>query len=150
MPFRTKAGAVAVTAAMGTLLVPAAMASPALSHSPAQVTGKKLKAGLLPPSSFQPGYSTLFASNSGGRLEHGTTFHVPSMKCSDFWLFAGHTKGFGETAFATESATSKSGQAPVLEIFDQSVYQLASNHAAATLDSQIGARYKACKSVKIL
>jgi hypothetical protein len=148
MSFRTKAGAVAVTAALCTLLVPAAMASPALSHSPAQVTGKKLKGGLLPPSSFQPGYSTLFASNSGGSLEHGTIFHVPSMKCSDFWLFAGNTKGFGETAFATESATSKSGQAPVLELFQQSVYQLASNHAAATLDSQIGARYKACKSVK--
>jgi hypothetical protein len=148
MSFRTKAGAVAVAAALCTLTVPAAMASPGLAHSPAQVTGKKLKAGLLPPTSFQPGYSTLFASNSGGKLEHGTTFHVPSMKCSDFWLFAGHTKGFGETAFATESATSKSGQAPVLELFDQAVYQLASNKAATTLDSQIGARYKACKSVK--
>jgi hypothetical protein len=53
MPFRAKTGAIAVTAAICTLLAPAAMASPAVSHSPAQVTGKKLKNGLLPPSSFQ-------------------------------------------------------------------------------------------------
>jgi hypothetical protein len=146
MSFRSKASAVAVTAAICTLLAPAAMASPGLSHAPAQVTGKKLKAGLLAPASFQPGYSTLFASNSGGSLEHSTTFHVPSTKCSDFWLLAGHVKGFGETAFATETATSKAGTASVLEIFEQSVYQLASSHAATTLDSQIGARYKSCKA----
>jgi hypothetical protein len=146
MSFRTKASAVAVTAAMCTLLAPAAMASPGSSHAPAQVTGKKLKTGLLAPTSFQPGYSTLFASNSGGSLEHSTTFHVPSMKCPDFWLLAGHVKGLGETAFASESAASKSGTASVLEIFEQSVYQLASNHAATTLDNQIGARYKSCKT----
>ena len=56
-------------------------------------------------------------------------------------------KGFGETAFATESATSKSGQAPVLEIFSQSVYQSASNHAATVLNGQISAKYKSCRSV---
>jgi hypothetical protein len=147
MSFRSKAGAVAVAAAMCTLLAPAAMASPGLSHSPAQVTGKKLKAGLLPPTGFLPGYKTLFTSNSGGSLEHSTTFRIPSMKCADFWLFNGNVKGFGETAFATETATSKSGTAPVLEIFQQSVYQSASNHAATTLNSQIGAKYKSCKSV---
>src|SRR5690349_7006143 len=147
MSFRTKASAVAVTAAMCALLAPAAMASPGLSHSPAQVTGKKLTAGLLPPTSFLPGYKNLFASNSGGKLEHFTTFHIPSMKCSDFWLFNGDVDGFGETAFATESATFKSISAPVQELFEQSVYQFASNHAAATVYAQIGAKYKSCKSV---
>ena len=147
MSFRTKASAVAVTAAMCALLAPAAMASPGLSHSPAQVTGKKIKAGLLPPTSFLPGYKNLFASNSGGKLEHFTTFHIPSMKCSDFWLFNGDVDGFGETAFATETATFKSVSAPVQENFEQSVYQFASNHAAATVFAQISAKYKSCKSV---
>lgn len=147
MSFRSKAGAVAVAAAMCTLLAPAAIAAPGLSHSPAQVTGKKLKTGLLAPTGFLPGYKTLFTSNSGGSLEHSTTFRIPSMKCADFWLFNGNVKGFGETAFATETATSKSASAPVQELFQQSVYQLASNHAATTLYSQIGAKYKSCKSV---
>lgn len=147
MSFRTKAGAVAVTAAMCTLLAPAAIASPGLSHSPAQVTGKKLKSGLLPPTGFLPGYKTLFTSNSGGSLEHGTTFSIPSMKCANFWLFNGNVEGFGENAFATESATSKSVAAPVQELFQQSVYQFASNHAATTFESQISAKYKSCKSV---
>lgn len=147
MSFRTKASAVAVVAAMCTLLAPAAMASPGLNHSPAQVTGKKLKGGLLPPTGFLPGYRTLFASNSGGSLEHGATFHVPSMKCADFWLFIGNVKGLGENAFATETATSKSAAAPVQELFQQSVYQFASNSAATTFNGQVGAKYKSCKSV---
>ena len=69
------------------------------------------------------------------------------MKCVNFWNFIGHVKGFGETAFATESATSKSGKAPILEIFSQSVYQSASHHAATVLNGQISAKYKSCKSV---
>ena len=147
MPFRVKAGAIAVTAAISALLAPAAMASPGVFNSPVQVTGKQLNGGLLPPSRFQPSYSTIFANNSGGRLEHGSVFHIPSMKCATFWSFIGTVKGFGETAFATESAASKSGKAPVEEIFGQSVYQSASNHAAASLNSQISAKYKSCRSV---
>jgi hypothetical protein len=42
----------------------------------------------------------------------------------------------------TESATSKSGKAPILEIFSQSVYQSASKHAATVLNGQIGATRK--------
>ena len=145
MSFRVKACAATVAAACA-LFTPAAMASPGISHAPVQVTGKQLKNGLLPPTGFLPGYKTLFASNSGGKLEHFTTFHIPSMKCSDFWLFNGDVDGFGETAFATESATFKSISAPVQELFEQSVYQFASNHAAATVYAQIGAKYKSCKS----
>jgi hypothetical protein len=104
MPFRVKASAIAVSVAICTLLAPAAVASAGVSHAPVQVTGKKLKSGLLPPTRFQPSYSTIFASNSGGRLEHGAVFHIPSMKCVNFWNFIGTVKGFGETAFATESA----------------------------------------------
>jgi len=69
------------------------------------------------------------------------------MKCVNFWNFIGHVKGFGETAFATESATSKSGKAPVEEIFSQAVYQSASHHAATVLNGRISAKYKSCKSV---
>ena len=147
MPFRVKASAIAVSAAICTLLAPAAMAAAGVSHAPVQVTGKKLKSGLLPPTVFQPGYSTIFAGNSGGSLEHGAVFHIPSMNCVNFWDFIGTVKGFGETAFATESASSKSGKAPVLEIFSQAVYQSASNHAATVLNGQISAKYKSCKSV---
>jgi hypothetical protein len=49
MSFRVKASAIAVSAAICTLLAPAAMASAGVSHAPVQVTGKKLKSGLLPP-----------------------------------------------------------------------------------------------------
>ena len=146
MPFRIKACAAAAIASCA-LFAPAALASPALAHSPAQVTGKKLAGGLLPPAGFLPGYKTLFASNSGGSLEHRTISRIPSMKCSDFWLFNGNVDGFGETSFATETAVDKSAAAPVQEIFQQSVYQLASSHAASTLYGQIGAKYKSCKSV---
>ena len=147
MSFRVKASAIAVSAAVCMLLAPTAMASAGVSHAPVQVTGKKLKTALLPPTRFQPGYSTIFAGNSGGKLEHGAVFHIPSMKCVNFWNFIGHVKGFGETAFATESATSKSGKAPILEIFSQAVYQSASHHAATVLNGQISAKYKSCKSV---
>src|SRR5207253_4477993 len=76
-------------------------------HAPVQVTGKKLKSGLLPPTSFQPGYSTIFTGNSGGSLEHGAVFQIPSMKCVNFWNFIGTVKGFGETAFRSEEHTSE-------------------------------------------
>jgi len=52
MPFRVKASAIAVSAAICTLLAPAAMASAGVSHAPVPVTGKKLKSGLLPPTRF--------------------------------------------------------------------------------------------------
>ena len=147
MSLRVKASAVAASAAICTLLAPAAMASAGVSHATVQVTGTKLKSALLPPTRFQPGYSTIFAANSGRKLEHGTVFHIPTMKCVNFWNFIGHVKGFGETAFATESAASKSGTAPVEEIFSQAVYQSASHHAATVLNGQISARFKSCKSV---
>ncbi len=148
MSFRLKACAVAVTAAC-VLFTPAAMAAPGVSHGPAQVTGKQLKNGLLPPAHFLPGYVTIFSGNSGGGLEHGTVFHIPSMKCFDFWSFFGTVKGFGETAFATESAGAKSPSASVQEIFHQAVYQSASARGAATLFAQTEARYASCRSVSV-
>jgi hypothetical protein len=148
MPFRVKAGVIAVTAAACALLVPAAMASPGVSHSPVQVTGKKLKSGLLPPSHILAGYSVIFSNISGGKLEHGTVLHIPSMKCATFWGFIGTVKGFGETAFATELAGS-GGRTAVEETFQQSVYQFASNHGAASVFGQISAKYKSCRSVGV-
>jgi hypothetical protein len=146
VPFRVKAGVIAVTAAACALLVPAAMASPGVPHSPVQVTGKKLKSGLLPPSHILAGYSVIFSNNSGGKLEHGTLFHIPSMKCATFWGFIGTVKGFGETAFATTLAGS-GGKTAVAETFQQSVYQFTGNHGAASVFGQISAKYKSCRSV---
>ena len=147
MSFRAKVTAkvtaIAVTAAACVLLAPTAMAS---SH-PVQVTGTKLKSGLLPPSAFQPHYVTIFAGNSGGRLEHGVTRRIPPMRCFIFWASIGVDKGYGETAFATEMAGSKTGADPVEEIFQQSVYQFASSRSAASFYGQISAKYKSCRSV---
>jgi hypothetical protein len=146
MPFRAKASIIAAAAAACALLAPAAMASPGVSHSPVQVTGKKLKSGLLPASHILAGYSVIFSNNSGGKLEHGTLFHIPSMKCANFWGFIATVKGFGETAFATDLAGS-GGKTAVEETFQQSVYQFAGNHGAASAFGQIGAKYKSCRSV---
>ena len=71
----------------------------------------------------------------------------PSPTSTDLVCIQKARGGFGETGFATESATSKSGKAPILEIFSQSVYQSASNHAATVLNGQISAKYESCKSV---
>jgi hypothetical protein len=122
------------------------VASPGISHASVQVTGKQLKGGLLPPARFQPGYKTIFSSNSGGKLERSALFHIPSMKCNAFWSFIGTVDGFGDTAFATEEAAAKSAQASVLEIFQQSVYQLASTRAATSFFGQLSAKYKSCRS----
>jgi hypothetical protein len=144
MTLRAKASAIALTATACLLLAPPAMAS---SHGPVQVTGKQLKSALLPPSGFLSGYSVTFAANSGGRLERGATFKLPSMSCQFFWPLAGVTQGFGETAFATDVVAPKSGaSATVVEIFGQSVYQFASTHKAATFLSQLNAKYRSCRS----
>lgn len=148
MSFRVKACAAMVAAAC-VLFTPAAMASPGISHTPVQVTGKQLKNGLLPPSHILPGYTTIFSNNSGGKLEHGTPFPIPSLKCSDFWSWLGTVDGFGETAFATASAGSGPHLTSVAEIFQQSVYQMASSHGATSLFGQISAKYKSCRTVSV-
>lgn len=146
MSFRAKACAVTVAAAC-TLFAPAAMASPGISHTPAQVTGKQLKNGLLAPSQFLPGYKTIFSDNSGGKLEHGGVLHISSLKCSQFWSFLGVGDSLGETAQAAETAGAKSPSAAVNEIFDQAVYQFASSSGATTFFNQVSAKFKSCKSV---
>lgn len=146
MSFRTKASAVAIAAAMCTSLALPALASPAVSHAPIQVTGKQLKGGLLPTSSFLPGYRVLVADTSGNKLEHGVLFHISSMACFKFWSLIGTVGGFGDTAYANETVAAKSPSAPVQELFQQFVSQSASPHAAATLFGQIGAKYKSCRT----
>jgi hypothetical protein len=146
MSVRAKASAIALTAAACMLLAPAAMAS---SHGPVQVTGKQLKSALIPASGFLPGYVTIFAGNSGGRLEHGATRFVPPMNCFIFWNSIGIDKGYGETAFADEIAASKSGAAIAEETFTQAVYQFASTRGAASLYGQISAKYRSCRSVSV-
>lgn len=145
MSLRAKASAVALTAAACMLLAPSAMAS---SHGPVQVTGKQLKSALLPTSDFVAGYTVVYSANSGGRLEHGSISKLPSMNCLVFLLSVGVTQGFGETAFATDLVGPKSGTlSTVAEIFEQTVYQFASAHTAATFLSQLNAKYGSCRSV---
>ena len=147
MSLRAKASAIALTAAACMLLAPAAMAS---SHGPIQVTGKQLKSALLPPSDFVSGYAVVYAANSGGRLEHGGIFKLPSMSCRVFWPSVGVTQGFGETAFATDVVGPKSGTVTtVAEIFSQTVYQFASTHTATTFLSQLNAKYRSCRSTSV-
>ena len=147
MSLRVKVGAVAIAAASCMLLAPSALAS---THGPVQVTGKQLKSALLPTADFQPGYSVIDAANSGGKLEHGTLFHLPSMSCRTFWPLAGVTRGFGETAFATDLIGAKQGTLPsVFEVFSQAVYQFASTRTASTFLSQLNAKYRSCRSTTV-
>ena len=143
MSFRSKVSAIAITAAACMVLAPAALAS----SGPVQVTGKQLKSALLPASDFLPGYTVLAENDSGRKLEHGTLFKVPSMSCKDFWVVIGLTRGFGETAFASDLIDNKSTSVTVLEIFTQTVYQFANTHAAASFYSQLNAKYRSCRTV---
>ena len=150
MSFRAKAGAVTIAAASlfgSAAFGPAALASPGVSHAPAQVTGKQLKNGLLSPSQFLSGYKTIFSDNSGGKLEHGGVLHISSLSCAQFWSFLGVAHSLGETAQAAETAGAKSPSAPVIEIFDQAVYQFARASGASTFFNQVSAKFKSCKSV---
>ncbi len=147
MSFRARASASAVAAASCVLfLTPTAMAS---SHGPVQVTGKQLKAALIPAAGFLPGYHTIYAGNSGSRLEQGATRFIPPMDCFIYWASIGVDKGYGETAFADEMAGTGSTPVPVAEVFDQAVYQFASSRAAASLYGQIDAKYLSCRSVTV-
>jgi hypothetical protein len=145
MSFRAKVSTVALTAAACMMLAPAALAS---THGPAQVTGKQLKSALLPASDFVAGYTVSEENDSGSKLEHQTLYNLPSMSCSDFWLFIGTVGGFGDTAFAGDLVVDKTGQLTPEEIISQSVYQFASTKAAASFYGKVNAKYHACPSVK--
>ena len=147
MSLRAKVSAVAIAAASCMLLAPTALAS---THGPVQVTGKHLKSALLPTSDFASGYGVVFAANSGGTLEHRSVFHLPSMSCKVFWPSIGATRGFGETAFATDLIGPKKGTIPsVFEIFSQTVYQFASTRTASAFLSQLNAKYRSCRSTSV-
>ena len=136
-----KVTAIAAAAAACLLLAPAAMASPV------QVTGKQLRSALLPASDFVAGYVTSNVRDSGGKLEHRRVWNVPTMSCRNFWAFTGQFQGFGETAFATDLVDNKAGTASNDEVFEQSVYQYASTHAAASFFGAVSAKYRPCRSV---
>ena len=144
MSLRAKVSAVAVTAAACMLLAPTAMAS---SRGPVQVTGKQLKSALLPASDFPPGYAVSSEIDSGHALQHGSVYKLPSMSCGSFWLAAGIpgvAPGFGETAYAGDVVGSTSAAVSVFEVFQQSVDQFASTHAASSFLSQLTAKYRSC------
>jgi hypothetical protein len=142
---RAKVSAIALTTAACMMLAPAALAS---THGQVQVTGKQLKSALLPASDFVAGYRVIFAANSGSNLEHSGIYSLPSMSCKSFWPVVGAAKGFGETAFATDVVTAKSGTPPVSVAagFVQTVYQFANAHTATVFLSQLSAKYRSCPS----
>lgn len=145
MSLRAKASAVALAASAFMLFAPAAMAS---SHGPIQVTGKQLKSALLPASDFLVGYAASNESDSGRKLEHGTVFSLHSMSCKEFWPFIGIVQGFGETSFASDLVDNKTGASGVFQVFDQSVYQFASTHAASSFFGQLNAKYQSCRTLR--
>lgn len=128
------------------LLAPAALAS---AHGPVQVTGKQLKSALIPATGFLPGYGVVTGSDSGGKLEHGAMFNLPSMPCQAFWPDIGVVPGFGDSAFATEVVGYRSGIPSVIETFEQSVYQFTSTHAASSFFAELNAKYRSCPSVTV-
>lgn len=146
MSLRARTSAIVLAAAACLLLAPTAMAS---ARGPVQVTGKQLKSALLPASAFVSGYVTLGQDNSGASLEHSTVYRVPSISCTTFWAEIGIVPGFGETAFAGDLVGSKSLTASPLEVFEQSVYQFASSHAASSFFGQLNKKYRSCRSVHV-
>jgi len=142
MSLRAKASAVALTALACLLLAPAALAS----SGPAQFTGRQLKAALLPASDFAAGYTTPVENDTGRHLEHLTLYTLHSMGCSSFWLNIGRGYGFGDTAFAGALVEDLTGNLSPSEIFEQSIYQFASTHAAASFFGQMTAKYRSCRS----
>ena len=142
MSLRAKASAVAVAALACMLFTPPAMAS----SGPVQITGRQLKAALLPASDFMAGYTAVDESDSGRHLEHGTLFSLRSMSCTGFWLFSGEVAGWGETAFATDLVEDKSGPLDPQETFVQSIYQFASTRAAAAFYGQLMGKYRSCRA----
>lgn len=142
MSVRAKASAIAIASAC-LLLAPPAMASSG------PVTGKQLTSALLPASDFLPGYITIFANNSGSTVEHGATRSVPPMNCFIFWNSVGVDPGYGEAAFAAEMAGAKPSAATANGPYLQSVYQFTSGHAAASLYSQISAKYRSCRATRM-
>jgi hypothetical protein len=145
MSLRAKAHAIVLAAAAACVLfAPPALAS---SRGPVvQVTGKQLRAALLPASDFVAGYRVLTGNDTGRKLERVSLFNLSSMKCEDFWTFIGTGYGFGDTAFATELVAGKTGALPA-EIFNQSVYQFASTKAAASFYAKVNAKYRSCHSL---
>jgi hypothetical protein len=145
MSLRAKVSAIVVAAVTSMLLAPAALAS----SGPVQLTGRQLKAALLPASDFVAGYTASNESDSGRHLEHLTVFSLPSMSCPDFWLFIGVADGFGETAFAGDLVQDKTGTLNPEEQFQQAVYQFSSTRAAASFFDRMKAKYHACRSVSV-
>ena len=142
MSLRAKASAVALAALASLLLAPAATAS----SGPAQFTGRQLKAALLPASDFVAGYTTPVENDTGRHLEHFTLYSLHSMSCQSFWLNIGRGYGFGDTAFASALVEDLTGALSPEEIFEESIYQFASTHAAASFFSQLKAKYRSCRS----
>lgn len=127
----------------GFLLAPAAHAA---SH-PVQVTGHKLKSGLLPASAFGSDYQPGFWADSGKSLWHGPARdHVSTMSCGNFegYLFIG---AFGESgsALSFDNNPNPFPDYPNTEFYYvQAVYQFPTVKAANTYYSQAHAKYVKC------
>lgn len=114
-----------------------------------QLSGARLKSGLLPPGDFVRGYGAFNETDSGRALEHGRGRNISSLSCSSLWGQFGTSKGFGETAFATDLVENPpgSGSASPGQLFDQSVYQFSGAGTAASFYSAVDARFAKCHSV---
>ena len=146
MSLRTKVVASLALATSAFLLVP--VAAQAATH-PVQVSGSKLKSGLLPASTFGSDFKLVGATSSGKSLWHKKAkFHVPTMSCGNF-----ENQGltlYGESAAATSVILNNNNAITSLSnlnlLYDQTVYQFPSTKAAATFYNQAHAKYASCKS----
>lgn len=132
----------------GLLAAPTALAA-APSPGAIQATGVQLESALLPASAFGPG-GVFSKQDSGRTLERGSYPNLAADNCALFSVLLGDSSlpggprfGFGSTANATEDIIV-SGRS--YRAYSLGVFQFASSHAAASLLTQMYAKYAKCRS----
>lgn len=130
----------------GLLAGPAALAT-ATPPGTIQVTGTQLASALLPISAFGSGYVRFPVLDSGRSLGRPAYPDVGAVSCPLYSVLLGESDlpgdpgyGFGATANATEEDLGGG------RTYRQSVYQFASQRAAAALFAQTYAKYANCRS----
>jgi len=109
MPFRVKAGALPLPPLSLRCSRPRRLAIAGVSTLPSRSRESSSRAACYPRRASSPA-TARFSRTLGRQARARHRFHIPSMKCATFWSFIGTVKGFGETAFATESGGKQVGQ----------------------------------------
>jgi hypothetical protein len=146
--------AAATAAALSLVTAGTATGQPIAHHgqpkAAPQITGPRLRTGLLPASAFGANFTVENTLNTGGTLLSSTkvTLHVPTASCSTFEGEI-YVSGFGNTAGALDQYVNPDAamQRPEAVIDGlQDVVQFATTAAATTFLTQAQAKYAACLS----